>query len=174
MSLHQSLGFRIPSRDVKQADIKFYFRLKIQLTIKPPKVPNLVKSATQPSYAYLRALNRVNRLFKSPRYWWPTFERCNTENQEMDQSTFAVCLFNQKSGWALIRFVTILFDDTLTARSHEFYQIENWKFKAFEVKSIDYNLALKFCGVKEAIQGSVMMRELYGCIDTFMKKSPSI
>ncbi len=174
LSISQSLGFHIWSRDVKQAFIQFDFPLKGQLYVKPPKVPNLLKMVNQPSDGYLHALTPIYGLSESPGYWWLTFKRYHIEDLEMDQSTFDPCLFYRKIWKALIGLVGTLVDDTLAAGNHEFSRIENEKCKAFDLEPRDQELPLKFYGINITKQNSIMMTEQFSYIGTPAKINPNL
>ncbi len=79
LSLASTLGFKVCSRDVKQAFIQSEDLLLRKLYMKPPKRPNLLAMINQPP-GLLQAVNTLYGLSESPGYWWQTFKRTMPPN----------------------------------------------------------------------------------------------
>ncbi len=80
-----SFGFKLLSRDVKQAFIQSKFPLDRPLYIKPPLNPDLMRMINQPTAMYLHALKPIYGLTESPVYWWQTFNLCHIDDLRKTQ-----------------------------------------------------------------------------------------
>ena len=82
LALANCLGFKLWSRDVKQAFIQSEDKLNRELYVRPPKKPDTLSLIDQKP-GLLQAMKPLYGLSESPTYWWHTFKRYHLEDLGM-------------------------------------------------------------------------------------------
>lgn len=87
LSLASILGFKLWSRDVKQAFVQSEDKFNSEIYVRPPRKPELLSPINQPQ-GMLKALKPLYGIPEAPMYWWHTFKRHHMKDLGMSRHTY--------------------------------------------------------------------------------------